>query len=146
SFNWGGVSGKVGKIMTSVKTRTHNEFVVDSLEYYMQYLKQGKYRMEDIYKDAPFIVKLDKTKGQLLGPPIGIRFINDNQFELFIDFAGTVANLQRPIDKERLQANVTKGPFKATYSFGQAITLPFFNATIIPRPNRIAQENSEYFV
>ncbi len=25
SFNWGGVSGKVGKILTAIKTRTHNE-------------------------------------------------------------------------------------------------------------------------
>jgi len=34
SFNWGGVSGKVGKIITEINTRTHNEFVVDSLEFY----------------------------------------------------------------------------------------------------------------
>ena len=66
SFNWGGVSGKVGKVMTTVKTRTHNELVVDSLQYYMEYLQQGKYRLEDIYKRAPFIVELDNTKGQML--------------------------------------------------------------------------------
>ena len=38
SFNWGGVSGKVGLVITTFKTRTHNEKVVDSLQYYMQYL------------------------------------------------------------------------------------------------------------
>ena len=43
SFNWGGVSGKVDKIITAIKTRTHNELVVDSLKYYMEYLKEGKY-------------------------------------------------------------------------------------------------------
>ena len=37
SFNWGGVSGKVGSILTEIKTRTHNELVIDSLEYYKQY-------------------------------------------------------------------------------------------------------------
>src|SRR5690554_7417433 len=42
SFNWGGVSGKVGKVMTSIKTRNHNEKVVDSLQFYMNYLVQGK--------------------------------------------------------------------------------------------------------
>ena len=65
SFNWGGVSGKVGKVMTSVKTRTHNELVIDSLQYYMEYLQQGKYWMEDIYKKSPFVVTLDKSKGQI---------------------------------------------------------------------------------
>ena len=44
SFNWGGVSGKVGKIMIAMNTRNHNEKVVDSLQLYIQYLEQGKYR------------------------------------------------------------------------------------------------------
>ena len=34
SFNWGGVSGKMSKMITALKTRTHNEKVVDSLQYY----------------------------------------------------------------------------------------------------------------
>ena len=38
SFNWGGVSGKVGLVITNFKTRTHNEKVVDSLQFYMNYL------------------------------------------------------------------------------------------------------------
>ena len=53
SFNWGGVSGKVGKIITAIRTRTHNEKVVDSLQFYMEYLVEGKYRKTDIYKKAP---------------------------------------------------------------------------------------------
>ena len=134
SFNWGGVSGKVGKIMTSIKTRSHNEKVVDSLEYYMLYLKQGKYRMQDIYNSAPFVVQLDKTKGQLLGQPIGIRFINETQFEVFTDFGGSVTNLQRHIDKISFKAKVPQGPFRKTFTLGQPIQLPFFNATIVSRP------------
>ena len=77
SFNWGGVSGKVGKIMTTIKTRTHNEKVVDSLQYYMDYLDEGKYRKVDIYKKAPFEFIIDKSKAQVIGYPIGIRFINN---------------------------------------------------------------------
>ncbi|RZW39266.1 MAG: sugar transporter, partial [Flavobacteriaceae bacterium] len=53
SFNWGGVSGKVGKILTTVKTRSHNELVVDSLQFYMRYMAEGEYRKIDIYKKAP---------------------------------------------------------------------------------------------
>lgn len=70
SFNWGGVSGKVGKILTEVKTRNHNEKVVDSLQYYMEYLQEGKYRKNDIYTRAPFVFNMDKAKGQMLNLPI----------------------------------------------------------------------------
>lgn len=146
SFNWGGVSGKVGKIMTSIKTRSHNEKVVDSLEYYMLYLKQGKYRMQDIYKSAPFVVQLDKTKGQLLGRPIGIRFINETQFEIFTEFGGSVTNLQRHIDKVSFKAKVPQGPFRQTFTLGQPIQLPFFNATIVSRPNKVIEPLTDYYI
>ena len=49
SFNWGGVSGKVGNVMTALKTRTHNEKVVDCLQFYIQYLTEGKYNKIDVY-------------------------------------------------------------------------------------------------
>ena len=68
SFNWGGTSGKVGKVMTTVRTRTHNEKVVDYLQYYMDYLVQGKYRLEDIYKKAPFICIEIKDNGIGMAP------------------------------------------------------------------------------
>ncbi|MEM1003333.1 MAG: sugar transporter, partial [Bacteroidota bacterium] len=82
SFNWGGVTGKVGKVLTTVKTRTHNEAVVDSLEFYLEYLKEGKYRLEDIYKSAPFIIKINKSKGQVLGIPVKIKFTSPSSYEL----------------------------------------------------------------
>ncbi|MBT8287331.1 MAG: sugar transporter, partial [Bacteroidia bacterium] len=86
SFNWGGVSGKVGKVLTTVKTRTHNERVVDSLKFYMQYLIQGKYQKIDIYKDCAFYFMHDQDKGQLLNVPIGISFIDDQSFEITVEF------------------------------------------------------------
>ena len=55
----GGLSGKVGNIITEVKTRTHNELVIDSLQYFKEYLKQGKYHLIDIYKSSPFEVIID---------------------------------------------------------------------------------------
>src|SRR5690606_36251276 len=86
SFNWGGVSGKMGKTITTLKTRTHNEKVVDSLKSYMNYFVEGKYHKIDVYTDAPFIFELDKTKPQVLGPFIGIRFLTDHSFEIFSDY------------------------------------------------------------
>ena len=40
-FNWGGTSDKVQTIITTLKSRSHNEVVVDKLQYYIKYLTQG---------------------------------------------------------------------------------------------------------
>src|SRR5210317_1920801 len=129
SFNWGGVSGKVGKIITAVRTRTHNELVVDSLQYYMQYLAETKYHMVDIYKKAPFTFELDKTQPQLVGHPIGIRVIDDSTFELFADFESEQATGQRYGDKSKTSVITPVGSFVKSYRFDAPITLPFLNGT-----------------
>ena len=98
SFNWGGVTGKVETVLTSLKTRNHNEKVVDSLEYYLQYLKKGKYHMSDIYKNAPFKVHIDKENYQLLYRPIGIRFLSSEEFEVFTDDPLTSGTIHRYSD------------------------------------------------
>src|SRR5690606_25471225 len=144
SFNWGGVSGKVGKVMTTVKTRTHNELVMDSLQYYMEYLQEGKYRMEDIYKNAPFVVTLDKSKGQVLGNILGIRFINDTQFELTANFERSGFTAQRYSDKSKYNDNFKIGPFAQTFSFGETINLPFFNGKITQRNDSTIVHGSKY--
>ena len=36
-FNWGGTSDKVQMISTILKSRSHNELVVDRLQYYIDY-------------------------------------------------------------------------------------------------------------
>ena len=81
SFNWGGVTGKIGKVMTTLATRSHNELVVDSLQFYKQYLKQGKYHLVDVYKAVPFEVVIDKNQYQVLGKKIKIQYVNENQFK-----------------------------------------------------------------
>ena len=37
TFNWGGTSDKVQTVITTLRSRTHNEKVVDKLQYYIQY-------------------------------------------------------------------------------------------------------------
>jgi tyrosine-protein kinase Etk/Wzc len=146
SFNWGGVSGKVGKMITAIKTRTHNEKVVDSLQFYMQYLVEGKYRKTDIYKNAPFYLELDKSKGQILNKPIGIRFINDTSFEIFSEFESDKVSVQYYDTKTKLSVNVPQGPFLQSYTFGESVQLPFLNATIHLKPSIKVSVGSEFFV
>ena len=66
TFNWGGVSGKVNTIKTALRSRSIHEKVVDSLQFYMKYLEQSRFRKDDIYKDAPFRFQFAENSYQVL--------------------------------------------------------------------------------
>ena len=52
AFNWGGVSDQVESIRKALTTRSHNEKVVKELEFYIDYLKEGRFRNEDVYGET----------------------------------------------------------------------------------------------
>ncbi len=85
-FNYGGVSEKIQKVITTLKSRSHNEAVVSELKYYIDYLKEGEYFFEDVYGATPFVFEIDTSKPQLVGVPIKIVRLNEKEFELTIDF------------------------------------------------------------
>ncbi len=109
TFNWGGVTGKVQTVVVSLKSRSHNEKVVERLKFYMQYLKQGRFRLEDVYKATPFVFHPSDSFGQLLGKPIKIQFLNNNEFKLEIEFPGTKAATQNYADKKISVVDVDPG-------------------------------------
>ena len=146
SFNWGGVSGKIGKTITTLKTRTHNEKVVDSLQFYMTYLQQGKYRKDDIYKRAPFYVSLEKAKPQVLNKEIGIRFISATEFEIFSEYETASATGQHYDSKNKVRVELPEGPFKKTFKVGHPVRLPFFNGTLNLRKASGLKPNTEFFI
>jgi hypothetical protein len=41
------------QISTTIQSRSHNELVVDKLQYYINYMVQGKYALEDAYGAVP---------------------------------------------------------------------------------------------
>ena len=53
TFNWGGTSDQVQTISTTLQSRSHNELVVDKLQFYIDYLAQGQYNM---VADPPYNV------------------------------------------------------------------------------------------
>ena len=63
-FNWGGTSDKVQMISTTLKSRSQNEIVVDKLQFYVDYLKQTKYFLKDVYGQTP--TSLDSRNSQKL--------------------------------------------------------------------------------
>ena len=66
AFNWGGVSDKVESIRKALTSRSHNENVIKELGFYIDYLKEGRFRLEDVYKETPFEIKLQPNQYQLL--------------------------------------------------------------------------------
>ena len=86
AFNWGGPSDKVENIMTILKSRTHNEKVVDSLKSYIHYMQEGKFRLNDVYGAVPFKLELDTTSYHLLNTPIKMEFEENNKILRYCRF------------------------------------------------------------
>ncbi|MGB7843864.1 MAG: sugar transporter, partial [Salinimicrobium sp.] len=49
TFNWGGTSDKVNTAITILNSRSHNEEVVERLQYYIGYYTDGEYQRINAY-------------------------------------------------------------------------------------------------
>jgi len=145
-FNWGGTSDQVQSISTVLQSRSHNELVVDKLQYYISYLAKGKYNLVDAYGAAPFYVSIDKTKGQIAGNLIGIKFLSENVYEIRIPFAGNSASLISYADNSYSQTAVAIGDFVKRYKVGEQVALPFLNWKLQIKDNPGFYTGNEYFV
>lgn len=145
-FNWGGTSDQVSTLMTAIKSRSHNEDVVKELQYYIEYLREGKYNIEDAYGEVPFSVELNKNLPQLYGKLITIHFLNTKDFELSVPFEESKAALFNYATNEHTQTNVPVTLFKRKYSIGQQIALPFLNLKLKLVENPGFYENGTYMI
>jgi len=146
SFNWGGPSDQVETIMTILKSRTHNEKVVNELKYYIDYLKEGKYRKEDIYGRNPFVVELDTSFYQLQGLPIQLEFIDNDKFVLSVDFEKDFYSLINYSLNENKQFIPDTESFKQTYNIGKKIETPFLNFKIHKKSSLNNLSGQTYYV
>lgn len=145
-FNWGGASDKVQTIASTLKSRSHNEIVVDRLQFYIEYLKQGKYNIVDAYGEVPFYVDIDKYKPQLSGMLIGVEFVSATEYDIRITFENDVAPLVLYADNSSSTTKVEPTEFKRRYRIGQEVSLPFLNWKLELGPNPGAYTGSKYFV
>ena len=86
TFNWGGTTDKVNTAVITLKSRSHNEKVVDQLQYYINYQKDGKYKLVDVYKKTPFFVEIDTSQYQILGKQFQIKFKDSVTFTFSSSF------------------------------------------------------------
>jgi succinoglycan biosynthesis transport protein ExoP len=145
-FNWGGTSDQVQAVSTTLRSRSHNELVVDHLQFYIDYLKQGKYYDIDAYGEVPFQVNIDKNKGQLLDKIIDIKFLSESEYELKIDFDNGNAPLFNYSKNKAETANVGVGEFIKRYRVGERVSLPFLNWKLEIKDSPENYKGNEYKV
>jgi succinoglycan biosynthesis transport protein ExoP len=145
-FNWGGTSDQIQAISTTLQSRSHNELVVDKLQFYIDYLAQGEYNLLDAYGAVPFYVDIDKRQGQVIGNPIGIKFVSESEYEIRIPFEGTSASLIHYSDNSYSNTAVVEGEFVKKYKVGELVSLPFLNWKLQIKDNPGLYKGNEYFV
>ena len=145
-FNWGGVSDQVNGISTIIQSRSHNELVVDKLQFYIDYLTQGKYNLVDSYGAVPFYVDIDKSKGQLANTLIGIKFLSANEYEIRIPFENNSVSLITYSNNTYSNTAVQPTEFVKKYKVGEQVSLPFLNLKIQINDNPGMYTGNEYFI
>ena len=94
TFNWGGESNLIETIKISLNSRIHNEKVVSRLQFYVDYLQEGRYRLEDIYGKKPFNVEVNTNGYQLKNKLIKVETLKGNQFRLSFNFNKEESNCE----------------------------------------------------
>jgi capsular exopolysaccharide synthesis family protein len=145
-FNWGGSSDQVQNIATTIKSRSHNEIVVDKLQFYIDYLQQQKYFIQDVYGSTPFIVTIDKSKNQLLKVPVKIKFISIAEYEISIDANSNSIPVINYFENSKNAVSVVDSKIIKRFKVGQKVNLPFLNWVIEIKGNPSNYVGSEYIV
>ncbi|WP_281231852.1 polysaccharide biosynthesis tyrosine autokinase [Flavobacterium gelatinilyticum] len=145
-FNWGGISDQVNGISTIFQSRSHNERVVDKLQFYIDYLEEGKYNLIDSYGAVPFYVDIDKTKGQLVNTLIRIKFLSENEYQIHIPFESNSVSLITYSTNNYSNTAVQPVAFIKKYKVGEQVALPFLNWKLQITDNPGYYKGKEYFV
>ena len=145
-FNWGGISDQVNGISTILQSRSHNEMVVDKLQYYIDYLEQGKYNLIDSYGSVPFYVDIDKSKGQIANTLINIKFLSESEYQIQIPFESNSVSLITYSDNSYSNTSVQPANFVQKFKVGEQVSLPFLKWKLQINDNPGFYKGKEYFV
>lgn len=130
AFNWGGPSDKVETIINILKSRSHNEKVVKKLKYYIDYLQQGDYRLEDVYGNVPFEIILDSSSYNVVNVPIKLSFTKSGEVIVSSEFEKENISLANYNDLSLKSFLLKEESFSKKFSLTEDIILPFCNFKI----------------
>ncbi|MDP3353112.1 MAG: hypothetical protein Q8S44_05165 [Flavobacteriaceae bacterium] len=146
AFNWGGVSDKVEGIRKILNSRTHNEKVIRKMQFYVDYLEDGRFRMEDVYGKTPFLIELDESQLQIQNTLIKIDFFDKVNYRLTILFPEknkqTIYNYEQDITDFYQPENEE---FTVNAQLGVKLNLPFLNLKLVENPEFIGNPKT-YFI
>ncbi len=147
AFNWGGVSDKVESIRKAIVSRSHNEKVIKELQFYIEYLEEGRFRHEDVYGRTPFTIKLQPNQYQLLNTLIKFEFISDGSFKLSVNFDDAENyKLINYKDESTTDLVVDQKNFSKIFSVDEYINLPFFKAQLLKKETANQLKGKSYFI
>ena len=148
TFNWGGTTDKVNTALVTLRSRSHNEKVVDELGYFLSLQKDGKYQRVDAYGSVPFEIEIDREHPQILGQEFVITFTGSNSFKI----EGNWENGgERPAqvfnnEKEFVSVPISEGGFRLASNLGETIETDFLSITLWPKNRSLAREGDQYFL
>ena len=142
----GGTTDKVNTAIINLQSRSHNEAVVDRLQYYVNYFKDGEYQQINAYKKAPFLVEADTSAYQVLGKQFKITFKDSVTYTLETDFVAKNYTLQNYHTKEKKGQYIEAQAFQKEYKLGEKIKLPFLTATLVPFEEVGVVPNTPYYI
>ncbi len=145
-FNWGGTSDQVQTIATTLKSRSHNELVVDKLDFFIDYQQEQEYYTKDVYGSTPFFVKMDKSKNQLLDVPIHLVFVSPSEYQIKINFKSNTTSVINYNTNAKGVQSVVSGDLIKKYKVGQRVNLPFLNWVVEIKENPGKYTNDKYIV
>ncbi|NAS29813.1 polysaccharide biosynthesis tyrosine autokinase [Flavobacteriaceae bacterium R38] len=146
TFNWGGASDKVETIRTILGSHAHNEEVVRILQLYVHYLKEGRFRKEDVYKEVPFTVELDESKPQLLNVPIKVVFDGNNSYTLSYEVEDADAELINYTKNETENIDNLPLKYSESYTLNSLVDKDFINFRIRPIEDKTIKPGQEFFI
>lgn len=144
TFNWGGTSDKVNTAITVLRSRSHKEEVVERLQLYLNYWKDGKYRQENAYGQAPFKFQPDTSAFQALDLPFKLQFIDDRSFILSVGSSEEEVVAMSFGEKSLKPLHEFPKNFKKRFQFNEKISEPFLSGTFVTTAMEVDVEDNYY--
>ena len=146
AFNWGGPSDRVETIITILKSRTHNEKVVDKLNLKLDYFVEGRFQKQDIYGRAPFKVEIDTLKYQLQNTEIKLKFLENQEVEISFEMDDEKNTLINYTLNKTRNFVPDEEEFSQVFRLNQMIETPLFSFIVSKNNESVDLTNKEYFI
>ncbi len=134
TFKWGGVTDKVNTALVTLRSRTHNEKVVDDLGFFIEVQKDGTYQRVDAYGSLPFKVAIDRSMPQLLNTVFTLEFTDQNNYLLSVEWSADAYGRTQVFDesKEIGSVQLAGSGIEQNMALGQSFERDYASFTLWP--------------